>query len=222
MQDAHQSDPLREARANMVELQLRRRGIRDDRLLSAMAEVPREQFIPERYRDRAYGDFPLPIGSDQTISQPYIVAAMIEPLRLQPEYKVLEIGTGTGYQAAILSRLAAEVITIERHADLAAQARQILAELHYANVRVVVGDGSNGFPEQAPYDAIIVAAAAPSVPEAMLQQLSEGGRMIIPVGPSEAQMLKLYEKHEGVCRVRNLEACRFVPLVGAGGFSEAW
>jgi len=200
-------------RSGMVESQLRARGISEERVLDAMRKVPRHEFAPERYRDQAYEDHPLPIGEGQTISQPYIVAIMLEALRLMPMDRVLEVGTGSGYVTALLAELAAEVISIERHAALADEARELLARFGYQNVKVVPGDGSMGFPEAAPYDAITVAAAAPQVPNSLLEQLAEGGRMIIPVGHDDAQQLHLIEKREGKVWTSLRELCRFVPLI---------
>src|SRR3954447_23860539 len=174
------------ARHRMADEQLRARGIRDPRLLAAMSEVPRHEFIDERHWSEAYSDHPLPIGSGQTISQPYIVAAMIEALQVAPHHRVLEIGTGTGYEAAILSRLAQAVYTVERYPDLAEQARYIFQRLGYRNIEVFKGDGSEGLPQHAPYDRIIVAAAAPAVPKALWEQLAENGRLVLPVGNYES------------------------------------
>lgn len=200
-------------RLRMVESQLRARGITDQRVLDAMLRVPRHEFAPERYRDQAYDDHPLPISQEQTISQPYIVAIMLEALRLSPSHRVLEVGTGSGYLTALLAELAAEVISIERHAALADAARELIGSMGYQNVRVITGDGSQGFPEAAPYDAIIVSAAAPQLPRALIDQLAEGGRMIIPVGQDDTQQLQLIEKRNGQPRTSLRELCRFVPLV---------
>lgn len=207
-------------RAEMVEKQLRRRGIKDGAVLGAMLEVPRHEFVPLELRVRAYEDAPLPIGSGQTISQPYIVAAMTAALHLQPQHRVLEIGTGCGYQAAVLSRLAREVFTIERQPELASAASEKLSQLGYSNVHVHCGDGTFGLPDFAPFDAILVAAAAPSVPKPLLAQLSEGGRMIIPVGDADNQELQLIEKRAESFPARMLEGCRFVPLVGFHGWQK--
>lgn len=204
----------------MVESQLRARGIRDERLLSAMAHVPRHEFVEPRYRDQAYEDHPLPIGSGQTISQPYIVALMLERLLLQPSSKVLEIGTGSGYQTAVLAQLAGHVYSVERHSQLARQAADTLTRLGFANVSVVVGDGSEGLPEHAPFDAIVVSAAAAQIPAPLFDQLHDGGRMIVPVGPPEAQELQLIRKQEGKPLTTMLEGCRFVPLISGPGDSE--
>jgi protein-L-isoaspartate(D-aspartate) O-methyltransferase len=204
------------ARQNMVETQLRARGIRDERLLNAMSEVPRHEFVEPQYRSQAYEDHPLPIGAGQTVSQPYIVGLMLELLRLEPSSKVLEIGTGSGYQTAILAKLAAHVYTVERHAELAREAEKNLSWLGLANVTVVVGDGAQGLPVFAPFDAIVVSAAAGEIPGPLFTQLREGGRMIIPVGPPEVQELQLVRKREGKPLLTLLDGCRFVPLVSGG------
>ena len=202
----------------MVAAQLQARGIRDERVLNAMARVPRHEFVSADYRDQAYEDHPIPIAEGQTISQPYIVALMTEVLALSSEDKVLEVGTGSGYQTAILAELAREVISIERHAALAETSQALIERLGYRNVRVLVGDGSAGVQEFAPYDAIMVAAAAPSVPDALWQQLAEGGRLVVPVGPPEAQELQLVQKMNATPRMRRIEGCRFVPLIGQQGY----
>jgi protein-L-isoaspartate(D-aspartate) O-methyltransferase len=206
-------DRFASERRHMVETQLRARGIRDQRLLEAMASIPRHEFVESSYRDQAYEDHPLPIDAGQTISQPYIVALMLELLRLDSSSKVLEIGTGSGYQAAVLSQIAGHVYTVERHPELARQAAETLSRLGLTNVSVMTGDGSRGLREQAPFDAIVVAAAAAQVPPELFQQLREGGRMIIPVGPPEAQELQLIGKQEGKALITLREACRFVPLI---------
>jgi len=204
----------------MIEKQLRRRGISDSAVLGAMTAVPRHEFVAEELRSRAYEDVPLPIGGGQTISQPYIVAAMTAALDLQSSDRVLEIGTGCGYQAAVLSLLAKEVFTIERRPELASAATATLARLGYLNAHVHCGDGTLGLPDFAPFDAILVAAAAPSVPKPLLAQLAEGGRMILPVGDTEHQELQLIEKHGDTFPITMLEGCRFVPLVGYHGWQE--
>ncbi len=202
----------------MVEEQLRARGIRDPRVLAAMGKVPREEFISgEDFRD-AYGDHPLPIGAGQTVSQPYIVAAMVEALELRPSDRVLEVGTGTGYEAAVLAELAAEIWTIERHEELAVKAREILARLGYTNVHVIHGDGSLGLPEQAPFDKILVAAAAPQIPESLIAQLADGGRLVVPVGTRAEQQVHVVRKVGSEIVVTTHDLCRFVPLVGAEGW----
>ena len=197
----------------MVDSQLRARGIADERVLDAMLRVPRHEFAPERYRDQAYEDHPLPIGEGQTISQPYIVARMLEALAIMPTNKVLEVGTGSGYLTALLAELAAQVVSVERHAVLADAARELLGRLGYTNVKLIVGDGSKGFAEATPYDAIIVSAAAAEVPPALVEQLAEGGRMMIPVGPADSQQLQLIRMENGQPRTSLHELCRFVPLV---------
>jgi protein-L-isoaspartate(D-aspartate) O-methyltransferase len=209
------------ARLAMVESQLRRRGIIDKRVLDAMAAVPRHEFVPSELRGRSYEDAPLPIGEGQTISQPYIVAAMTAALRLSSPEKVLEIGTGCGYQAAILSLLAKEVFTVECRASLATSAARRLAQLGYTNVHVHCGDGTLGLPDLAPFDAILVAAAAPSVPPPFQAQLSEEGRLILPVGDTDIQELQFIERRGGAFHVQRLEGCRFVPLVGYHGWKDS-
>jgi protein-L-isoaspartate(D-aspartate) O-methyltransferase len=200
-------------RQQMVDAQLRSRGIVDSRVLDAMAKIPRQEFVSAQYRDRAYEDHPLPIAEDQTISQPYIVALMLEALQLSPQDKVLEIGTGSGYVTALLAELADQVISIERHASLADHARSLISELAYRNVRIITGDGSQGFAECAPYDAIIVSAAAAHLPNELVAQLGDRGRMIIPVGSEDTQQLHLIEKNGEEARISVRELCRFVPLV---------
>lgn len=223
------SEPLRESsgvdafapqRAEMLEKQLCRRGVHDSGVLSTMAAVRREEFVPKEFRARAYEDAPLPIGDGQTISQPYIVAAMTAALRLNGHERVLEIGTGCGYQAAILSHLAKIVFSIESRSELASSAAVRLERLGYENVHVHCGDGTLGLPELAPFDAILVAAAAPAVPEPLRSQLSQGGRMVLPVGDAENQQLLCLERHGNSFETRTLEACRFVPLIGYHGWKE--
>jgi protein-L-isoaspartate(D-aspartate) O-methyltransferase len=211
-----QSDRFAVERQQMVETQVRARGIRDLRLLDAMAAVPRHEFVEPRYRDQAYEDHPLPIAAGQTISQPYIVALMLDLLQLGPSSKVLEIGTGCGYQTALLTQLANHVYSVEPHAELARQAAETLFRLGLTNFTVVTGDGSRGLPDYAPFDAIIVSAAAVEVPPALFEQLREGGRMIIPVGPPEAQELQLVRKQAGKALIVLREGCRFVPLISGG------
>jgi protein-L-isoaspartate(D-aspartate) O-methyltransferase len=204
---------LTAARQLMVESQLRARGISDSRVLDAMLRVPRDLFVPETNLPEAYEDHPLPIGEGQTISQPYVVALMLESLQLAPTDKVLEVGTGSGYVTALLAELAARVFSIERHPALAERARSVLATLGYANVRVITGDGSLGVPAAAPFDAIIVSAAASVVPPALLDQLRELGRMIIPIGSQDSQQLEFIRIVNGRPVISIREAVRFVPLV---------
>lgn len=218
MESTPQHDYFQRQREHMVRTQLAERGIRDARLLDAIRTVPRHEFVPESLQQSAYGEHPLPIGEDQTISQPYIVAAMIERLALQPEDRVLEIGTGSGYVTALLSLLCAGVYSVERHANLAAAAQRTLQKLGCCNVKIRVGDGREGWPEYAPFDAILVSAATSEIPPALFAQLREGGKMILPVGPSFSQELQLIKKVEGCPNVTILEGCRFVPLVeGSSG-----
>ena len=200
-------------RLRMVDLQLRQRGIADERILAAMSRVPRHEFASAKYRDQAYEDHPLPIGEGQTISQPYMVALMLEALTLSPTDNVLEVGTGSGYVTALLAELADKIVSIERHPTLAEQARIVLSDLGYRNVKIITGDGTLGYRETAPYDAIIVSAAAPQLPRYLLEQLADGGRMIIPVGREDTQQLQLVEKREGQAHITLRELCRFVPLV---------
>lgn len=207
-------------RVEMIEKQLRRRGVTDPAVLAAMLAVPRHEFLAEEIRSNAYEDAPLPIGGGQTISQPYIVAAMTAALHLRASDRVLEIGTGCGYQAAVLACLAKDVFTIERRPELASSASARLARLGYPNAHVHCGDGTLGLPEFAPFDAILVAAAAPAIPKPLLAQLAEGGRMIVPVGDAEHQELQLIEKHGNAFPTKMLEGCRFVPLVGYHGWQE--
>jgi protein-L-isoaspartate(D-aspartate) O-methyltransferase len=202
-------------RHKMVENQLRARGIRDNRVLSAMEWVPRHEFVEPRYRDQAYEDHPLPINAGQTVSQPYIVALMLEILRLERSSRVLEVGTGSGYQTAVLAEISGHVYSVERHPQLAHEAEEILSRLGFTNLILRVGDGGQGLAEHAPFDAIVVSAAAKQVPAPLFAQLREGGRMIIPVGPHEAQELQLVRKKEGKPLITLLEGCRFVPLISS-------
>ena len=209
------------ARLAMIRVQLQRRGITDTRVLQAMREVPRHAFVPVEWQHEAYSDRPLPIGDDQTISQPYMVAMMTQSLALQGHECVLEVGTGAGYQAAVLSRLVAHVYTIEYFPTLAEHARAMLQRLGYTNVQVITGDGSLGLPAHAPYQGILVAAAAPQVPQPMLAQLAEGGRLVIPVGSITSQDLLIVTRHqEDYTQVRSVP-CRFVPLLGQEGWADA-
>jgi protein-L-isoaspartate(D-aspartate) O-methyltransferase len=206
-------------RARMVERQLRRRGLSDERVLAAMGRVPRELFVPDAYRDAAYADEALPIGSKQTISQPYMVARICAELGLAGSERVLDVGTGSGYQAAVLAELAREVHTIERLPELAELARRNLATAGYGDrVQVHVGDGTLGLPEYAPFHAIAVAAAAPGLPSSLYEQLEQNGRIVIPVGSRHAQQLQVVVRSpEGPAVVRSVP-CRFVPLLGDQGF----
>jgi protein-L-isoaspartate(D-aspartate) O-methyltransferase len=207
-------------RRRMVEEQIRQRGIRDQRVLSVMEEVPRHLFIPEEIRHRAYADEPLPIGEGQTISQPFIVAEMTAALRLSGTEKVLEIGTGSGYQTAILARLCRDLVTVERLPSLSAAARKRLEALGIGNVTFVVGDGSLGSPEHAPFDRILSAAASPSVPGPWISQLSEGGVIVLPTGGRHEQELTRVTRGGGRIGSEVLGGCRFVPLVGMHGFER--
>jgi protein-L-isoaspartate(D-aspartate) O-methyltransferase len=207
-------------RVEMVETQLRKRGIRDADVLRTMASVPRHEFVAEQLRRNAYSDEPLPIGAAQTISQPYIVAAMTEALRLCGTERVLEIGTGCGYQTAVLALLSREVYSVELRSELATSAAERLNRLGYTNVHVHCGDGSSGLHEFAPYDAILVAAAAPSVPEPLKEQLNDGGRLIAPVGTEARQELMLMTRNGSEATEQRLEACRFVPLLGRYGWKD--
>ncbi len=204
----------------MVLEQLRSRDITDERVLAVMYEVPRHCFVDDAMRARAYGDHPLPIGAGQTISQPYIVAYMTQALGLKGDENVLEVGTGSGYQAAILSRLCSQVYTVERINSLLAGARKIFDKLHYYNIRSKLDDGTIGWPENGPYDAIIVTAGGPVIPEPLIDQLADPGRLIIPVGDQHVQDLQLLEKKEGTIEVTSLVSVRFVDLVGEHGWSK--
>lgn len=210
-------DESQSARQRMIDEQLIVRGIRSPRVLEAMARVPRERFVPDALQAEAYADRALPIECEQTISQPYIVALMTEALELASGEKVLEIGAGSGYQTALLAELAASVIAIERHAELAKSAAARLQALGYNNITFIVGDGSRGWPEQAPYDRVLVAAAAPHWLDALFEQLAEGGILVAPFGPHDGQTLLQVRKVAGQPVKRSLGGCRFVPLVGEAG-----
>jgi protein-L-isoaspartate(D-aspartate) O-methyltransferase len=205
-------------RRSMAANQLEARGIRNPRVLEAMQRVPRHLFVPENIRDRAYDDCPLPIGEGQTISQPFMVAWMTELLDPGEEDRVLEIGTGSGYQTAVLCELAGEVFSIEQHASLAREAERRLRDLGYDNFHIRVGDGTLGWPEEAPFDGIMVTAGAPSIPEPLLEQLADGGKLVIPVGPSGMQMLTAVTRRGGEFETREEGTCVFVPLVGKHGW----
>jgi protein-L-isoaspartate(D-aspartate) O-methyltransferase len=207
-------------RSNMVKHQIAARGVKDPRVLEAMSRVPRHLFVPAGLAERAYEDSPLPIGEGQTISQPYMVAWMTELLEVGEEDRVLEIGTGSGYQAAILCELAAEVISIEKYPDLAREAGERLRSLGYGNITIQVRDGTLGWPQQAPYNGIMVTAGAPSVPQPLLEQLADGGRLVIPVGPSGMQMLNLIRREGNAYKASEEGTCVFVPLVGKLGWKR--
>jgi protein-L-isoaspartate(D-aspartate) O-methyltransferase len=200
-------------RRKMVAEQIRSRGICDGRVLDAMLRVPRHEFLPDQYLEQAYADHPLPIGEGQTISQPYIVASMLEALHLRTADKVLEVGTGSGYVTALLAELVAQVFSIERHRALADDARRAIMKLGCRNVEIVVGDGSRGLPLRQPFDAIIVSAAAAQLPAALLTQLGNGGRIIIPIGGADEQQLQLIRLRDGLPHITLRELCRFVPLI---------
>jgi protein-L-isoaspartate(D-aspartate) O-methyltransferase len=204
------------ARKAMVDYQIIARGITEERLIAAMMKVERHLFVPEVYRQDAYADYPLPIGEEQTISQPFIVALMTNLLELDGNEKVLEIGTGSGYQAAILGELAKEVYTIEIVESLAKKAGKLLDSLEYTNIETLWGDGFAGWPDQAPFDAIIVTCAPPEIPQPLIDQLAEGGRLVIPVGEEDYQYLKLVEKIDGKPMIKNIIPVRFVPMTGKG------
>jgi protein-L-isoaspartate(D-aspartate) O-methyltransferase len=213
MASSDQTDLYDIQRAAMVEEQLRARGIRDQRVLEVMRRVPRHEFLAEEHRAQAYEDHPVPIGEGQTISQPYIVALMLEALQLEPTGRVLEVGSGSGYVTALLAELTTEVFSIERHGVLVAESRRVLQLLGYRNAHVSLGDGNLGIAEHAPYDAIVVSAAAGEVPPRLLAQTAEGGRMMIPVGPADTQQLQLIEIKNGEPQISLRELCRFVPLL---------
>jgi protein-L-isoaspartate(D-aspartate) O-methyltransferase len=208
------------ARRKMVERQLRRRGIDDERVQAAMAEVPREAFVPEGLRDKAYADAALPIEEGQTISQPWIVAAICQALGLKGDELVLEVGSGSGYSAAVLSRLAAHVVSVERHEPLSRVAAGVLRDLGIGNVELLVGDGSLGVPERAPFDAIAVHATAPAPPPALVGQLADGGRLVVPIAGGEADVLTLLRRHGDAVEEEVIGPCRFVPLIGEEGFER--
>jgi len=208
-----------EERLRMVKQQIKGRGVYDSKVLAAMQKVPRHQFVPEEKQTSAYGDFPLPIGEGQTVSQPYMVAIMTEALDLSGDEKILEVGTGSGYQAAVLSELADKVVSVERIATLADSAQKRLFELQYNNVKVYKGDGTLGWPQESPFDAIIVTAGAPSTPSALLEQLSTGGRLVVPIGDRRSQMLNIHTKRsDKEFGTTTSTACRFVDLIGEQGW----
>ena len=217
--DAVRASRFAEARQRMIQTQIVDRGVRDPLVLAAMAAVPRERFIPDDVVGLAYADRPLPIGAGQTISQPYVVAAMTEALRVQPRDRVLEVGTGSGYAAAVLATIVREIYTVETVEALAESARRRLADLGYVNVHVRHGDGSLGWPEHSPYDAIVVTAGGPAVPPSLLRQLATGGRLVMPVGRSLSQRLvRVVRTGEETDERECLEEVSFVPLLGAEGW----
>ncbi|MBP9021109.1 MAG: protein-L-isoaspartate(D-aspartate) O-methyltransferase [Syntrophobacterales bacterium] len=216
-------DRFQKQRMRMVDTQLRSRGIKDTRVLKAMEKIPRHLFVDEALQDQAYNDCPLPIAENQTISQPYMVALMTEALGLKGREKVLELGTGSGYQTAVLAELADRVFSVERIALLASRARKILDSLNYFNVAIRVGDGTYGWREEAPFDGIIVTAGAPEVPKTLVEQLAVGGRLIIPVGGRYSQnLMRITRMSEDVddIETENLGGCRFVDLIGEHGWKE--
>jgi|UniRef100_A0A7C5EWT3 protein-L-isoaspartate(D-aspartate) O-methyltransferase len=215
-----QEEKFLEARKWMVESQIRQRGVTSSRVLAAMTKVPRHRFVPPHLWDQAYNDYPLPIGENQTISQPYIVALMTEALDLRSTDKVLELGTGSGYQAAILAELAAQVFSIDRVPSLARKAEETLKALGYSNVRIRVGDGTLGWPEEAPFDAIMVTAGSPQIPPPLLEQLAPGGRLVIPVGDQFSQTLTRVRRTAEGLKYEYLGGCRFVKLIGRYGWQE--
>jgi len=214
------TDRFATARERMVQEQLHPRGVSDPNVLKVMSEVPRHLFVDDAMQARAYGDHPLPIAGDQTISQPFIVAAMTQALQLQGCEKVLEIGTGSGYQAAVLSRLCEKVYTVERINTLLAGARKIFDQLHYYNILSRLDDGTTGWQEHAPYDAIIVTAGSPEIPEPLIDQLADPGRMVIPVGDRSVQELQYLSRKDGEIKVQRLESVRFVSLIGEHGWKN--
>lgn len=212
------SPDFAEQRQRMVERQLRRRGISDEAVLDAMGSVPRELFVPERMRKSAYNDSALPIGHEQTISQPWVVAAICQALHLDGDENVLEIGTGSGYSAAVLAKLSDRVISVERVPALGEVARARLEEMGVRNVEVIIGDGSQGHSPGAPYDAIAVHAATPEAPHSLLDQLAEGGSLVVPIATGTADLLTAFTRENGDLRQETIGPCRFVPLIGAEGF----
>jgi len=209
-----------ELRKKMVDEQLISRGIKNQRVLDVFRRLERHNFIPQDFRNTAYADSPVPIGDSQTISQPYIVALMTECLDLEGSEKVLEIGTGSGYQAAILSELVKEVYSIERHPNLAKRAGILLKNSGYTNIKIKIDDGTLGWPEEAPFDRIIITAASPHIPLPLIEQLKEGGKLLLPLGESAGQTLTLIQKKEGILSTQEICGCVFVPLIGKFGHPE--
>ena len=208
------------ARTAMLVSQIKRRGVKDSLVIDAMQAVPRHRFIPAEYQERAYADGPLPIGQGQTISQPYMVAMMTEALQLKGGESVLEVGTGSGYQSAVLAEIAGQVYSIERHSELADRAKGILADLAYNNIDIVVGDGTLGLADNGPFDAIIVTAGAPHIPTFLKKQLKEGGRLLVPVGGQFMQSLKRVTRRGDLFEEESLLGCVFVPLIGEDGWAS--
>lgn len=213
-------DPLEPARARMVEEQIKARGVSDQSVLRALLTVPRHEFVPEENQHEAYRDGPLPIGNGQTISQPYMVASMTEAARVEPGSRILEIGTGSGYQAAILAELGASVFTVERLELLSKRAQGILVSLGYTEIRFLVADGTLGWQSEAPFDAVVVTAGAPQLPEPLLEQLADGGRLVIPIEDGFSQVLYVVTKTGGETRRERKERCTFVPLIGKYGWDR--
>jgi protein-L-isoaspartate(D-aspartate) O-methyltransferase len=217
-----EKDKFTLARAEMVRMDLRGRDITDPEVLKVMGELAREEFIPRNYHSQAYADCPVPIGMGQTISQPYIVALMTQALRIEPDLEVLEIGTGSGYQTAVLAKLARKVYTVEKHNQLSESAQAVLGRVGISNVEFYIADGSCGWPEERTFDRIIITAAVPGLPAPVTEQLVEGGLLVAPVGGEYIQQLILYEKKEGQLRKKVICDCRFVKLVGKHGFEESY
>jgi protein-L-isoaspartate(D-aspartate) O-methyltransferase len=213
-------DPLEPDRARMVEEQIKARGVSDQSVLRALLTVPRHEFVPEENQHEAYRDGPLPIGNGQTISQPYMVASMTEAARVEPGSRILEIGTGSGYQAAILAELGASVFTVERLELLSKRAQGILVSLGYTEIRFLVADGTLGWQSEAPFDAVVVTAGAPQLPEPLLEQLADGGRLVIPIEDGFSQVLYVVTKTGGETRRERKERCTFVPLIGKYGWDR--
>ncbi len=215
-----QGKSLDEQRTEMVDRQLIARGISDPDVLKAMRGVPRDRFVPTKFLSDAYKDGPLPIGGGQTISQPYMVAVMTENLEIEPDNKILEIGTGSGYQTAVLLALTDNVYSIERITDIAEHARAVLRDLGYSDPNIKIGDGTLGWPEEGPFDGIIITSGAPSVPEPLKEQLADGGRMVIPVGPRHTQTLLKITRQGNRYTEKEITACVFVPLIGKHGWQQ--